>query len=105
MAGWLGAPLDAQVWERLVGVMGYMALLRNLRNLDQAGVSDEVADQVAARLADPDEVTRIFDALAEDGQITMPLGETFWSPRFGMCTDRFGTSWMVSVQGEEPQPS
>ena len=51
-------------------------------------------------LADPDEATRIFEALAEGGQITMPLGETFWSPRFGMCTDRFGTSWMVNVDGD-----
>ena len=34
--------------------MGYMALLRNLRNFDEAGVPDEVAAQVAARLADPD---------------------------------------------------
>ena len=58
---------------------------------------------ISLTLADPDEATRIFDALAEDGQITMPLGETFWSPRFGMCTDRFGTSWMVSVQGDEAQ--
>ena len=38
--------------------MGYMALLRNLRNFDQAGVSDEVAATVAAQLADPDEVAR-----------------------------------------------
>ena len=58
VAGWLGGPLDAQVWEQLVGVMGYMALLRNLRNLDQAGVSDTLAQQVSARLADPDQVAR-----------------------------------------------
>lgn len=58
VAGWLGGPLDAQVWERLVGVMGYMALLRNLRNLDQAGVGDDVAQRVSAHLADPDEVAR-----------------------------------------------
>ena len=38
--------------------MGYMALLRNLRNFDQAGVSDAVAAQVAARLADPAQVAR-----------------------------------------------
>ncbi|MDQ3503728.1 MAG: TROVE domain-containing protein [Actinomycetota bacterium] len=58
VAGWLGGQLDAPVWERFVGVMGYMALLRNLRNLDEAGVSDAVAAPVAARLADPDEVGR-----------------------------------------------
>ena len=42
-------------------------------------------------------VDRLFNALAEGGSVTMPLGKTFWSPRFGMVTDRFGVGWMVSV--------
>jgi PhnB protein len=42
-------------------------------------------------------VDRKFNALAEGGSVTMPLGKTFWSPRFGMVTDRFGVGWMVSV--------
>ena len=40
---------------------------------------------------------RVFDALAHRGQIAMPYAETFWSPGFGMVTDRFGTPWMVNV--------
>lgn len=40
---------------------------------------------------------RIFDALADGGRITMPLTRTFWSPCFGMLTDRFSVSWMVMV--------
>lgn len=48
----------AQLWQALVPVMNYQALLRNLANFDRAGVSDEVAAQAAARLADPDEVAR-----------------------------------------------
>jgi len=47
-----------ELWEALIPVMGYMALLRNLRNFDEAGVSDGVAADVAARLADPDQVAR-----------------------------------------------
>lgn len=58
VSGWLQGPLDATAWEALVPSMGYMALLRNLRNLDQAGVSDEVAAKVAERLADPANVAR-----------------------------------------------
>lgn len=58
VAGWLGAELDAVVWESIIPSMGYMALLRNLRNFDRAGVSDAVAAQVGARLADPAEVAR-----------------------------------------------
>ena len=43
-----------------------------------------------------EEAKKIFDALAEGGQVTMPLGKTFWSEAFGMLVDRFGTPWMVS---------
>jgi hypothetical protein len=50
----LASQLDkAQVWEALIPVMGYSALLRNLRNFDDAGVGAVAADQVARRLADP----------------------------------------------------
>jgi len=39
----------------------------------------------------------IFSALAEGGRISMPIGETPWSPCFGMLTDRFGTPWMIDT--------
>ena len=38
-----------------------------------------------------------ISALAAGGQVQMPLGKTFWSPCFGMVTDRFGVGWMVTV--------
>jgi PhnB protein len=40
---------------------------------------------------------RLFGALADSGQVHMPLTRTFFSPRFGMVADRFGVSWMVYV--------
>jgi len=40
---------------------------------------------------------RMFAALAEGGQVQMPLSRTFFSPRFGMVTDRFGLLWMIIV--------
>jgi PhnB protein len=43
------------------------------------------------------EADRAFKALAEGGKVEMPLVKTFWSPKFGMLTDRFGIGWMVSV--------
>lgn len=43
----------------------------------------------------------VFKALAEGGSVQMALGKTFWSPCFGMVTDRFGVGWMVSTQGEQ----
>ncbi|KAB2659879.1 MAG: VOC family protein [Verrucomicrobia bacterium] len=44
------------------------------------------------------EAERAFAALADGGQVRMPLGKTFWSPCFGMVTDRFGIGWMVTVR-------
>lgn len=50
--------------------------------------------------ADSEEVRRAFDALAEGGLVQMPLAPVFWTPLFGACVDRFGVSWMFSV--DEP---
>ncbi|MFD9069130.1 TROVE domain-containing protein [Streptomyces lasiicapitis] len=58
LAGWLQGPMDKAAWEAVIPSMGYMSLLRNLRNLDEAGVSDEVAAEVAAKLADPEQVAK-----------------------------------------------
>ena len=43
------------------------------------------------------EAKRIFTALAEGGQIRMPLDKTFFASSFGMCADKFGVGWMVIV--------
>jgi PhnB protein len=43
------------------------------------------------------EVQRIFGALSEGGQVQQPLTKTFFSPAFGVLTDRFGVSWMILV--------
>ncbi|MEV1320437.1 TROVE domain-containing protein [Micromonospora arborensis] len=56
LAGWRQTAMDAPAWESVIPTMGYLALLRNLRNFDQAGVSDTVAETVAAKLSDPGEV-------------------------------------------------
>ena len=53
-----------------------------------------VKDQPAAKKA--------FDALSAGGKVTMPLDKTFWSPCFGMLTDKFGVQCMVGVY-EKPQ--
>ncbi len=64
---------------------------------DGAGVKGAA---VSVILEDVAEARRIFEALADGGEIHMPMGETFWSPAFGSCTDRYGVSWMVNVNGE-----
>jgi PhnB protein len=47
--------------------------------------------------ADDAEAERLFAALAEGGQVQMPLAKTFFSSRFGMVADRFGVPWMIVV--------
>jgi PhnB protein len=47
--------------------------------------------------ADETRADKMFAALADRGQVQMPMAKTFWSPRFGMVTDRFGVGWMISV--------
>ena len=41
---------------------------------------------------------RIFKALSENGNVTMPYQQTFWSRGFGMCVDQFGIPWMVNCE-------
>ena len=43
------------------------------------------------------EADKMFNALAQGGQVQMPLTKTFFSPKFGMCADKFGVGWMVMV--------
>ncbi len=53
----------------------------------------ELPEEAAAR--------RVFAALSDGGSVTMPMAPTFWSPLFGMCKDKFGVGWMVSVPGPQ----
>lgn len=46
-------------------------------------------------VADDAEAEQRFAALADGGQVTMPLGKTFFATKFGMLVDRFGVGWMV----------
>jgi PhnB protein len=66
---------------------------------DPSGGFDGRVNGMCLNYAAPDAAgaQRVFDALAAGGEVQQPLGETFFSPAFGMCTDRFGTPWMVMV--------
>jgi PhnB protein len=59
------------------------------KNFNGFSLSLTVADEAAAKKA--------FDALGESGEVQMPLTKTFWSPCFGMLTDRFGMGWMITI--------
>jgi PhnB protein len=49
-------------------------------------------------LSDPKDADRIFNALAAEGKVQMPLQETFWAGRFGVLVDRFGIPWTINCE-------
>lgn len=55
---------------------------------------------VSISVADTSEGERIFNALSKGGTVKMPFAKTFWSPGFGMLTDRFGTPWMINSESQ-----
>ena len=65
------------------------------------GMPFTAAKGISISLSYPDAAKgrAIFDALSAGGSITVPYHKTFWADGFGMCTDRFGTPWMVNAGG------
>jgi PhnB protein len=55
---------------------------------------------VSIQIKEPAEAERVFHALAENGNVHMPIQPTFWAARFGMLADQFGIPWMVNCEGE-----
>ncbi|MBO0439390.1 VOC family protein [Candidatus Enterococcus ikei] len=49
---------------------------------------------------DEAKIDRFFARLAEGGKVTMPLGKTFWSKKYGMVIDKFGINWMLNYDAE-----
>jgi hypothetical protein len=58
LSGWLPGGMDAEAWEAVISSMGVMALVRNLRNFDQAGISEAAIEAVIAKLTDAEHVAR-----------------------------------------------
>jgi len=64
----------------------------------RSGPTDFDCVSLSLSLPTEEEADRVFNALAADGKITMPIGKTFFAQRFGGVTDKFGVQWMVIVQ-------
>jgi len=56
---------------------------------------------VTLHSASIEETCRWFDQLSAGGKVTMPFGETFWSPGFGALIDKFGVPWMINTIPQE----
>ncbi len=70
-------------------------MCRGTNHFDGFGLSLTVASEA--------EADRMFNGLLDGGNAVMPLGKTFFSPRFGMVCDRFGVNWMVYVAPAEAE--
>ena len=51
---------------------------------------------------DADELRGYWEKLSEGGTVAVPLEKQMWGDEFGMCTDRFGTAWMVNISAPQP---
>lgn len=65
---------------------------------DCQGATNFEGISLALRVSDPSAAEKAFGALAEGGQVEMPLTKTFFSPSFGILKDKFGVKWMVIVE-------
>ncbi|MCI3921014.1 VOC family protein [Paenibacillus sp. TRM 82003] len=69
------------------------------------GMSVQPGDavQIAIHPQDETRAKEIFAALEDGGQVVMPLQKTDWSPLYGIVKDKFGVTFQVNVDGEQPQ--
>ncbi|WBU64070.1 VOC family protein [Paracoccus aerodenitrificans] len=86
--GWI---LHAQL------VTGDGAMLMGADMPPQFGGKPQAGVSVGVWKGDAGEAQALFDRLADGGEVIMPFSQTFFAEGFGMCRDRFGTSWMVST--------
>lgn len=98
-AGAADAPHADQVMHaQLESSNGYTLMLSDT----PPGTEHTRGNDMAVSLSgdDADELRRNWDALSDGGQVQVPLEQQMWGDVFGMCTDRFGVSWMVNIAGD-----
>lgn len=87
--------LDDKIMHASVRINGAEIMLSDGM---RTGPLDFQCMSLSLPVASEAEADRLFNALAKDGIVQMPIGKTFFSPRFGAVADKFGVSWMVSAQ-------
>ena len=76
--------------------IGSSVLMGSDSNPMQGNVSFGQNVSLSINAESKEEADKVFAGLADGGQITMPIQNTFWGAYFGMCTDKFGMMWMVN---------
>jgi PhnB protein len=93
------ANVDADFRDKVLHASFVAGDVKFMASDGRPGPGPSGEDDIALSLAtnDPAQGERVFNALAEGGEVTMPLDDAFWGGRFGSLTDRFGVQWMISV--------
>ena len=97
-------PADLSAPDYQNKIMHAEFTIGNTRFLTSDGCGDGTnmsGFSLALTLETPEEVNKVFSALAKDGTVNMPLAKTFWSPLYGQVTDKFGVDWMVMLPGNK----
>lgn len=99
----MGAPPSAEMRDRIMHVrlVAEAATLMGSDAMPGQGVKPQ-GFAVAIVVKDPAEAERIFNALSDKGKINMPIQQTPWADRFGMCTDKYGTPWIINGNLHDP---
>ncbi|HJW15979.1 MAG TPA: VOC family protein [Flavisolibacter sp.] len=102
-------PMTEQEGEKIMHVSLPVSKETNLMGSDTggewvAGFSQGNNFAISIGTDSKEEADRLFNGLSAGGKATMPMSKTFWSPYFGMFTDKFGINWMVSLDEKQPQP-
>jgi PhnB protein len=93
-----GSPLDEPFADKIMHAwldVGDQAIMGC--DAPPAHQQDTAGFSVALHTEDAGEAARVYEGLSPGGQVSMPLGPTFWSPAFAMVTDRFGTPWTINT--------
>lgn len=78
------------------------SMLMGTDTLESLGQRLDVGNNVSIILEteSAEETEELFDRLSDGGEVVMPLAETEWAERYGMCTDRFGVQWQLNYTGD-----
>jgi hypothetical protein len=86
LGGCLHGEMDAKAWEAIIPSIPIFALAKNLQNFDEAGISDRVAEQVCAKLSDPEVVARSRMFPFRFGRPCVLLSGVVGSTAYGLAT-------------------
>ena len=105
MGGCEGMDLSAEDLDKIAHVALPLGgvMLMGTDSLESMGQSLERGNNMYISLEPDsgDEAKRLFEQLSTGGNVEMPLQATEWAEHFGLCTDRFGTQWMISYSGNK----